>query len=606
MTSHAVPQSTHRVRALVRAGVVLPTIVAIAVALAACATAPRRPDLRTRGDYEPLIGYFTEEIPRAMDEHGVTGLSVALVDSGRVVWMRGFGEADAEAGVPADERTVYRTGSITKLFTATAIMQLTERGLVDIDAPVTDYVPELRVRSRFPDAGPIRVRHLMTHHSGLPGDRVQAMFGDDPYDYREIVDYLATQYVSTPPDYVFAYSNLAVGLAGVVIERASGLSYAEYVRRNIIDPLAMPSTSAELDERSAPAYSKAYSDGVERTELDLGNVPAGGIYSSVADMSRFLRFATDGGAVDGVRLLDEATLATMMSPHNDGVERDLGRPMGLGWALARAGLDHAGPVAWHNGSTMYYQSTLVVLPERELGVVLLSNSDTGSRVIEPMADAILTMAIEVREGSSQATDDAECAGGRVPADLAADAAGRYATPLGIVDVQRRGRRLVTRLPGTPRLHLVPCGDGWLEPQLRLLGIVRLPVADLAGVRFAGVEIDGTRYLAVRSGRHAQLIGEELRVVPIPETWRDAEGSYRVVNADPGWGFRRVEAEIADGVPIARVDLFNGDRLELVLEPINEREAVVQGIGRNTGDTLTLRYEDGKPLIEATGYVFERE
>ncbi|MFW5814614.1 MAG: serine hydrolase domain-containing protein [Spirochaetota bacterium] len=591
-----------RVRTAFHAGLAL----ALLATLGACATTPQPPDLSTRGDYGPLIDYVTEAIPRAMEEHDVTGLSVALVDGDGVVWIRGFGEADTEAGVPADERTVYRIGSITKLFTATAMMQLAEQGLVDIDAPVTDYVPEFRVRSRFADAGPIRVRHLMTHHSGLPGDKIKAMFGDPPEHYREIVPYLATQHVSTPPDFVFAYSNLAVGLAGVVIERASGLSYEEYVTRNILDRLGMHGTSVSLDERTASAYAKAYSSGTEQTELDLGNAPAGGIYSSVADMTRFVRFAIEGGEVDGSRVLEAQTLAQMMSAQNEAVTRDLGRPMGLGWAIERAGLGHVGRVAWHNGSTMYHQSTMVVLPEHGLGVVLLSNSDTGSRVIEPMADTILTMALEVREGIAPPEEEATCAGRTLSPELAATIAGRYATPLGVIDVQQRGRRLVTRLPGTPRLNLVPCGDGWLAPQFRLLGLLPLPVADLAGLRFAGVEIEGKRYLAAKSGRYGQLIGAELEVVPIPPTWRAAEGTYRVVNPDPGWGFRRVDAEIVDGVAIARVSLFNGDELQLVLEPVNEREAVVQGIGRNTGDTVTLRFEGERPVIEATGYVFERE
>lgn len=589
-------------RAFRRAGLFL----SLLGALAACATAPQRPVLDTRGDYAPLIGYFTEAIPRAMEEHGVTGLSLALVDGETVVWARGFGHADAQAGIPADTGTVYRIGSITKLFTATALMQLAEDGRVDIDAPVTDYVPELQVRSRFADTGPVRVRHLMTHHSGLPGDKIKGMFSDPPESYREIVDYVGTQYVSSPPEFAFAYSNLAVGLAGIVVERASGLSYEEYVTRGILDPLGMENTSVSLNGRTAPAYSKAYSGGLEREELDLGNVPAGGIYSNAADMTRFIRFAIGGGAVDGTRALEEATLAEMLSAQNDGVERDLGRPVGLGWALSRAGLDHVQRVAWHNGATMYHQSTMVVLPEHELGVVLLSNSDTGGSVIEPMADAILTMALEVREGIAPPDDSGECEGGAVPAELATQVAGRYATPLGIIEVERRGRRLVTRLPGTPRLHLVPCGEGWLAPQFRLLGLIPITVGDLAGIRLAAVEIDRTRYLAVRSGRHAQLIGEELKVVPVPRTWRDAVGTYRVTNPDPGWGFVRVDTDIVEGVAVARVELFNGERLELVLEPVSDFEAVVQGVGRNTGDTVALRFDGDRPVIEATGYVFARE
>jgi CubicO group peptidase (beta-lactamase class C family) len=574
--------------------------------LAGCATVPERPTIEARGDYTPLVDYFSETIPRAMEQHDVTGLSLALVDGGRIVWARGFGHADAAAGIEADEHTVYKIGSITKLFTATAIMQLSERGMVDIEAPVTDYVPELAVKSRFDGAGPIRVRHLMTHHSGLPGDKIEGMFGEPPEDYHDIVDYLATQYVSSPPEHAFAYSNLAVSLEGIVVERASGSSYDDYVTRNILEPLGMTSSSVYLGAKTADTLAKAYSAGEEGVELDLRDVPAGNIYSSVADMSRFMTFAMSDGAVRDTRLVEAATLRRMLTPQNRDVKRDLGRPMGLGWVLYRGGLQHVESVAWHNGGTMHYHSTMVVLPRHDLGVVLLSNSDTGGRITEPMADAILTTALEIKHGIAPPEPDVPCAGGAVPAGQAELIAGRYATPLGIVNVARHASRLTVSLPGAPTLDLVPCGDEWLAPEFRLFGFIPIPVADLGGLRLKGVEIDGTRYLAAKDGPYGQLIGRELRVVPIPETWRQAQGSYRVVNGDPRWGFQRVDAEIVDGVAVARVEVYNGQQLELVLEPIDEDEAVVQGVGRNTGDTLFLHRDGDRTVIEATGYVFERE
>ena len=115
-----------------------------------------------------------------MSKHDVTGLSIALVDDQQVIWARGFGFADKERNLPAAAETVYRVGSISKRFTATAAMQLAERGKLDIDRPLATYLPGFSIKSRFPEAGSITPRTLMTHHAGLPSDRLKGSRARNP------------------------------------------------------------------------------------------------------------------------------------------------------------------------------------------------------------------------------------------------------------------------------------------------------------------------------------------------------------------------------------------------------------------------------------------
>lgn len=121
-------------------------------------------------DYSSITGELSRLIQSVVEESGITGLSVALVDDQEMVWAEGFGHADKENGVKATPQTIYGVASISKLFTATAIMQLAESGEIDIDQPLQTYLPEFSINSRFTGPGPITLRNVMTHHSGLPSD----------------------------------------------------------------------------------------------------------------------------------------------------------------------------------------------------------------------------------------------------------------------------------------------------------------------------------------------------------------------------------------------------------------------------------------------------
>jgi len=141
--------------------------------LLGCASPVQRPEAIVRGDYGAVREYATRLIEDEMRREGVAGLSIALVDDQKVVWAEGFGFADREGQERATPDTIYRVGSITKLFTATAVMQLAEAGKLAIDQPVSAVLPGFSMRSRFDGAGPVTPRLLMTHHSGLPTDILQ-------------------------------------------------------------------------------------------------------------------------------------------------------------------------------------------------------------------------------------------------------------------------------------------------------------------------------------------------------------------------------------------------------------------------------------------------
>ncbi|MDD2926687.1 serine hydrolase domain-containing protein, partial [Rhodoferax sp.] len=199
-------------------------------ALAGCSAAPTRPVSVPRDDLASTQAYVTRLVQHEMAKNKVTGLSLALVDDQRVVWAQGFGFADVEQGIPASADTLYRVGSISKLFTDVAALQLAERGLLDIDKPVQHALPALT--SKAPQASSmITPRQLMTHHSGLPRDRLKGFQTPQPASLASLVDDVAGQPLAYAPDLVFSYSNIGISLLGAAVQSRSGVPFAQHMQQ---------------------------------------------------------------------------------------------------------------------------------------------------------------------------------------------------------------------------------------------------------------------------------------------------------------------------------------------------------------------------------------
>jgi CubicO group peptidase (beta-lactamase class C family) len=167
--------------------------------LCGCSTAPIRPLALTRGDEDATRRYVEAVIADEMRKTDTPGLSVALVDDQRVVWAQGYGYADQERKVAATARTIYRVGSISKLFTDVAALQLAEQGRLDLDKPLTTYLPEFAIKSRAEHPAPITLRQLMTHHAGLPRDVLKGFQTDAPAPIDALLSDLRDEYAPYAP-----------------------------------------------------------------------------------------------------------------------------------------------------------------------------------------------------------------------------------------------------------------------------------------------------------------------------------------------------------------------------------------------------------------------
>jgi CubicO group peptidase (beta-lactamase class C family) len=328
-------------------------------------------------------------VASAFAEAPVGGAVVGLVSGDHRVWSTAYGFADLEAGRPVDEDTVFRAASITKTFTATAIVQLRDAGALRLDDPLTTHLPEFGAASNpFGPIEDVTLLRLLTHTSGLPVEAPQFDWLDDRYpDTAAIVGALDGLALAVPPDDRIKYSNLGYQLLGEVVSRVAGMPYADAIERRITAPLGMRDTTFDppvgLRARTATGYdARVFTDDLPLAEeRQKGTISDGGLWTTLGDLGRWASFQLEGD--DAV--LAPASLALMHRPHRV-VDPAWLRAVGLGWYLRRT---DAGVRVGHSGGTFGFVSRITIDPPERLGVVILANGDAP---LVPLGDELLDLA----------------------------------------------------------------------------------------------------------------------------------------------------------------------------------------------------------------------
>lgn len=585
-------------------------LLALGTLLAGCASPPPRPEHAPRGDYAYTRQYASWLIEREMKKHKVTGLSIALVDNQHVVWTQGFGYADQANGIPATPDTVYRVGSVSKLFTASAAMQLAEQGKLDIDKPLRDYLPEFTTRTRAAHSRPITPRNLMTHHSGLPSDWIKGMWTPHPEPFTRVVEEIRGQYAASRPGTVFAYSNLGMTLLGHAVQKVSGEDFATYMERALLQPLGM-SHSAFAPQAQGPFAAKAYRNGKEAEDPPLRDVPAGGLNSSVLDMSRFLEMVFAGGRSGEQQILKPQTLAEMLRPQNADVPLDFDLRVGLGWMLSGPGgidIRNAGPVAQHGGATLMFHSYLIALPEQKLGVVVLANSASAGAVVGKVAAEALKLALEAKTGIRQPPPEQPVAAPPLTTQARQAYVGYYATPLGLAKVTDTLGQLRAEAMGKT-FRLEPRADGEVGLEYRVLGLFPVRLGDLDRVTLRRASVAGHDVLVARSNGVDLLAGEKIAPEPLSQEWLGRLGDYEIVNAgDDAVLPDQIRLRSEDGLLVAEYSFaaHPGILARLALAPVSPVAAVIQGLGRGKGETIQVATADGEERLLVSGLELKRK
>eukprot|EP00890_Picochlorum_soloecismus_P005048 jgi/Picsp_1/5544/NSC_02903-R1_beta-lactamase len=348
-------------------------------------------------------------IKREMEVKHLPSVSAVIVKDGTVVWMKSFGLADVQATVPATPETVYLTASVSKIFTAHAVMQLVEDGEINLDQDINDYVPLTIRNPRFPSKK-ITARNLLTHTSSIRdnhdvmdtyyeygrdpslslSDCMEAYFSKDTGD-----DYSMKNYLGTPPGTAAEYSNMGFALLGYLVQVVSGTSFDVYSQQNIFGPICMNNTYWMLSpfkNHTLLAKPYWYKESTERfvayDHYTFADYPDGAVRTSIDQMSNYLITFLNGGTypTSKSQILKSSTIREMLKPQIPSIEST----QGLCWYKETFRPDDEKGQYWsHNGGESGVSTDVVLLPKYNAGVAAFSNGEEG---LDTILNALLSVA----------------------------------------------------------------------------------------------------------------------------------------------------------------------------------------------------------------------
>src|SRR5579862_2532972 len=523
-------------RMMIRPRRALIQAIAATLLLLACARADDRANIPPRSDYAKIAAGLEWIIQQQMQEKQLPAFSIALVDGNQIVWVQGFGYQDPEHKIPATAHTVYRVGSVSKLFTDIGVMQMVEAGKINLDAPVSQYIPDFHPNNPFKE--PITLRELMSHRSGLLREPPVGNYFDPtgPSLEATVRSMNSTELVYEPGTHV-KYSNAGIAAVGYTLEELNHQAFPEYLKRAVLLPMGMTQSSFAPDpallENLAKAYMWSY-DGLKfpAPTFELGLAPAGCMYSTVTDLAQFLMVLFNGGRGPTSQVLKHATLEQMWVPQF----AKPGQKKGYGLGFAVSELD-GHRVIGHGGAIYGFATEVVGMPDEKLGVVTVTTLDSSNAVVNAVARQALEAMLTLRAGKALPVFEATKP---VPIDLARKLAGRFGDGDDAIDIQER--------EGT--VAMMPVSGGY-ESRLRSLGDSLVPDGRL--------DIDPANRVApvadgVRTGDKTLKRVEVARPAPASSQFEGLIGEY-------GWDHDILYVLEKDGKLNVLIEWFEYDPLE---------------------------------------------
>ncbi len=496
--------------------------------------------------YDEVFRKVQTMVEAQRSQHAIPLIAVALVDGQHTVFTGISGSANSE--------TLYRAGSVSKLFTAIAVMQQVEKGVLDLDKPVSQYLPDFQPRNSF--GKPITLRHLLSHRSGLGREPPAGHYFDPSYHTlaATVRSLNQTELVYEPGRHT-KYSNAAIAAAGRVLEHVTGIPFARLLQDSVLTPLGMRHSGFVLPADMAPRLARAFLwtyDGrqFDAPRFDLGIAPAGNLYTTPSDLGLFLSALFR----DGAPLLSPATLRKMYDPQ-------FGGSYGLGFALAK--LDGQRAIS-HDGAIYGFSTALRAIPGDKLGAVVIANLDSTNPVTSRISQLALHWMRQTRRGLP--LDDPPQTTALTPAE-SSSYAGRYGEGEQAIELTARaGRLYLTPLRGGPVQELRSGAENDLIADGRLgYGLRLIPRPDALQ--------DGPTLLTRRP---------DLRPAPCPPEWRSYLGEY-------GWDHDVLYVLEREGKLTVLIEWYDYYPLEQVSPGVFR----FPGWGLYDGETLTFTWQGAR-------------
>ncbi|KXX67542.1 hypothetical protein AVL50_26120 [Flammeovirga sp. SJP92] len=542
-----------------------------------------------------------------IEKKKAVGMSIAIVDNGKIVYSNGYGFSNREKGIKANDQSNYRIGSITKSFTALSLLKLQEEQKLSIADPIQKYIPELTITSDFDTDNSIYIQDILTHTSGLPNDIFNGTLAKDLPTNEWIIQALNKQKMASPRNYLSSYSNAGYSLFGELIERESGLTYEEYISKEIFNPLGMKNTNINTD------IPVGYADNKQVQESGIISC-IGGINSNVLDMSQFIMMMINEGKHASGKIVSESTINAMQKERSSKmtlVDDWTGDAYGLKVQEVNVETENNSPqkmkIYGHGGDTPIFHADYKYIPALKVGVVVLSNTDKGyvnARSLlfkylkydkDQKLKLLTTKRFLKQKELAVLPQEEEISGsyGFGPYKLDVDCTEKFKLKIGRFDVvfEKKNDSLEYTM------------------KVKVFNFITLQKAEDI-YKFVKVEDEILLKMVSGYSQRESYVGKKTIYKEISNSWKNRLGTYEAINAISCEGaktfnFSSATLELKERKGVLKVKLIplSKDGLpEHVLNIVDDRSAIETGIGRNTGTSLMV-LENGN--LYCSGFEFKR-
>jgi CubicO group peptidase (beta-lactamase class C family) len=495
---------------------------------------------KVNSNYAATTAFARKKIDKIVRKHHLPSIAVAVIDDQKVIFQFVEGMANIDRNIPATADTYYKIWSVAKTFTAIEIFRELEEGLIDLDAPITNYLPDFSIQSRFEMERPITIRNLLAHRSGLPRNEcVSEKDGFSPYRSLQKFERLTHDcYMAFLPETRYKYSNLGYDLLGRIVEERRNAGFARYMKDSLLHSLRMMKSTFNSGDI---ASHEIVADGYEYYKREyfpldqkgnISSVPSGNLYTTLGDLTIFVKTVLANENI----FRKSGTLPLMFEDHYSS-ETDP-ETMGLGWKTIKI-LDSE-LMVWHDGGPDDGTGALIaLLPERRVGMVLISNSMAfGGNVSVPFAKELFEKMLAEKFGMEK-PDSENKRKLLIEKDVLQRYAGKYVAFGQMMEIQVKNKKLKGSISGIG-LDLVPTSKTqfkvthWMH-KIGLTKIFKPPVdLDKLSVYFTRCGNSDSYTLIINLDNISYEICPKYPVSEsLPESWASLIGDYKIAERKLG-------------------------------------------------------------------------
>ncbi len=565
---------------------------------------PSKGDIALRNQSSGELSFIEKKVHKLMRKHHLPACAITIVSDQEVLYQEAFGMIDMENHVKATTHSVFKLLSVAKVFTAIEVFREVEEGIINLENPITHYLPAFTIQSRFQDENPITVESILAHRAGLPRNKCVILpeLEPDPQFLDKFETSVSDCHLAYPVGFRYKYSNLGYDLLGRIIEENRNQGFAPYMKAHLLHDLGMTSSTFQSVDIADPAnlargYEHFKGSYYPMIQSDINNLPSGNLYSTIEDLSVFLKAAFNNEVFENT-----GTMALMYQDLYS--KRGDPETMGLGWKTAR--FKDSDLLVWHDGGPVEGIGALIaMLPDQNFGIAIVCNGTSFSSAVSlPFAIELISQILE-RTSPVKNQSPGQPPKKRIPEQLLVNYEGDYASFGQIMQLEAKRGKLKGRIGGIG-LELVPLTETtfrvthWME-KIGLTKIIKPPV------EFNKIKIEFC---------NCGLPDSCCMIINLDHISYEICPKYPESTATPGhWDHLTGEYQRAERLPGNKPGNFSGSKNTIYMDhgvmvmsgiygpivPLNDKSLIISS-GPFQGETMDYLIESGNIIHQNAVFV----